>query len=66
VQVKSLKDVAAAEGHPEYAQSWPMPSTAVQSTAPIASEGNPGMAPAYPPNPAISIPITKAAPAAKK
>ncbi len=66
VQVQSLKDVAAAEGHPEYAQPWPMPSTAVQPTAPIASEGTPGMAPAYPPNPVISIPVTKAAPAAKK
>lgn len=66
VQVESLKDLAAAEGHPEYAQPWPMPSTAIQATPPIASEGMPGMAPAYPANPVISIPVTKAAPAAQK
>src|SRR6516225_63263 len=27
--VQSLKDAAAAEGHPEYAQPWALPSTAV-------------------------------------
>ena len=63
VQVKNLKDLAAAEGHPEYAQPWPMPSTAVKAYKPIASEGTPGMAPAYPADPKISIPISKQAPA---
>ena len=63
---ESLKDLAAAEGHPEYAQPWPMPSTAIQATPPIASEGMPGMAPAYPANPVITIPVTKAAPAANR
>jgi mono/diheme cytochrome c family protein len=32
-QVKSLSDLAADEGHPEYAGPWPMPDTAVYSTA---------------------------------
>jgi len=66
VQIKNLKDLAAAEGHPEYAQPWPLPSTAVDANKPIASEGTPGMAPAYPAPPAIKIPATKPAPAAQK
>ena len=64
--VENLKDLAAQEGHPEYAQPWPMPSTAVQAYKPIASEGTPGMAPAYPADPKISIPPSKPAPAAQK
>ena len=48
VQIKNLKEIADGEGHPEYAQPWPMPSTAVQAYKPIASQGTPGMAPAYP------------------
>jgi hypothetical protein len=66
VAIMNLKDIAAAEGHPEYAQPWPMPSTAIQATNPIASEGLPGMAPGYPANPKISIPVSKPAPAAAK
>jgi hypothetical protein len=65
-QIKDLKDLATDEGHPEYAQPWPMPQTAVQANKPIASEGTPGMAPAYPADPKISIPATKTAPAAQK
>lgn len=65
-QIKSLKDLAAEEGHPEYAQPWPMPSTAVTAYKPIAGEGTPGMAPAYPADPKISIPPSKPAPAAQK
>jgi mono/diheme cytochrome c family protein len=65
-QIKNLKDLAAEEGHPEYAQPWPMPSTAVDANKPIASEGTPGMAPAYPAPPAIKIPVTKPAPEAQK
>jgi mono/diheme cytochrome c family protein len=66
VQIRKLKDLAAAEDHPEYAQPWPMPATAIQATAPVAGEGTPGMAPAYPANPKISIPASKPAPAAQK
>ncbi len=66
VAIMNLKDIAAAEGHPEYAQPWPMPLTAIQATNPIASEGLPGMAPGYPANPKISIPVSKPAPAAAK
>jgi mono/diheme cytochrome c family protein len=65
-EVKNLKDLAAKEGHPEYAQPWPMPSTAVEPYKPIASEGTPGMAPAFPADPKISIPPSKPAPAAQK
>jgi mono/diheme cytochrome c family protein len=65
-QIKDLKDLATDEGHPEYAQPWPMPQTAVQANKPIVSEGTPGMAPAYPADPKISIPATKTAPAAQK
>ena len=66
-QVKSLKDVAAAEGHPEYAQPWALPASAVQAYHPITSEGNPGMAPANPADPGIKIPASKpATPAATK
>src|ERR1700689_3169643 len=46
-QIKDLKDLAAAEGHPEYAQPWGLPATAVQAYKPIAGEGTPGMAPPY-------------------
>ncbi len=65
-QIKNLKDLAAEEGHPEYAQPWPMPSTAVEAYKPMAGEGTPGMAPAFPADPKISIPQSKPAPAAQK
>ena len=65
-QIRNLKDLATEEGHPEYAQPWPMPSTAVEASKPIVGEGTPGMAPGYPAPPAIKIPITKPAPAAQK
>jgi len=58
VQVRSLKDIATEENHAEYAQPWPMPDTAVQAYKPIAGEGTPGMAPAYPADPKITIPKT--------
>jgi mono/diheme cytochrome c family protein len=64
VQVRSLKSLAEEENHPEYAQPWALPDTAVQAYKPIASEGNPAMAPANPADPAIKIPQSKpAAPA---
>jgi mono/diheme cytochrome c family protein len=66
VHVESLKDAATAEGHPEYAQPWALPSTAVQPYHPVTSEGTPGMAPANPADPKISIPLSKPAPSAAK
>jgi mono/diheme cytochrome c family protein len=57
-QVRDLKDLATEEGHPEYAQPFPMPSTAVQAYPPVAGEGTPGMAPGYPADPKIAIPKT--------
>jgi mono/diheme cytochrome c family protein len=66
-QVRDLKDLAAEAGHPDYAQPWTLPtSTGVQAYSPIKSEGTPGMAPANPADPKISIPATKTAPAAAK
>jgi hypothetical protein len=65
--VRDLQDLATEEGHPDYAQPWTLPSTAVQAYPPIKSEGTPGMAPANPPDPKIEIPATsKPAPAAAK
>jgi mono/diheme cytochrome c family protein len=67
VQVRDLKEVATEEGHPDYAQPWALPSTAVQAYPANKSEGTPGMAPANPPDPKIEIPATsKPAPAAAK
>lgn len=66
VEVRSLKSIAEDEGHPEYAQPWELPSTAIQAYKPIASEGTPAMAPAYPADPEISIPASKPAAAAAK
>ena len=57
-QFRNLKDIASGEGHPEYAQPWPMPTTAVTAYPPVAGQGTPGMAPAYPADPKISIPKT--------
>ena len=65
--VRDLKDIAKEENLPAgYAQPWTLPSTAVQAYPPITKEGTPGMAPAYPADPLISIPASKpAAPAGK-
>src|SRR5579863_5467540 len=65
-QVKNLKDLATDEGHPEYAQPFPMPSTAIEAYKPIAGQGTPGMAPAYPADPKITIPKTAVPPAGQK
>jgi len=64
VQVRDLKSIAAGEGHPEYAQPWALPATAVQANPHVAKEGIPGMAPANPADPAVKIPASKPAPAA--
>ena len=62
VHVENLKNIAQQQGLPPgYAQPWTLPSTAVQAYKPIASEGNPAMAPANPADPKISIPATKPA-----
>jgi mono/diheme cytochrome c family protein len=66
VKVQSLKDLAEGEGHPEYAQPWMLPSTAVQAYPHVTAEGTPGMAPANPADPKIVIPVSKPAPAAAK
>jgi hypothetical protein len=66
VQVRSLKSLAEEEGHPDYAQPWALPATAVQAYKPIGSEGTPGMAPANPADPAITIPHSNPAPAGQK
>jgi cytochrome c553 len=64
IQVQELKSLAAAKGHPEYAEPWAQPATAVQAYPHIAKEGTPGMAPANPADPAINIPASKPAAAA--
>ena len=64
VTIRSLKSLAEEEGHPEYAQPWALPATAVQAYEPVAGEGMPAMAPANPAYPAIKIPATKPAPVA--
>ena len=66
VKVQNLKDLAEGEGHPEYAQPWSLPSTAVQAYPPVKAEGTPGMAPANQADPKIVIPVSKPAPAAAK
>ena len=66
IHVQSLKDLATQEGHPEYAQPWALPATAVQAYAPRTNEGTPAMAPANPADPKIEIPASKPAPAAAK
>ncbi len=52
VKVQSLKDVATSNNLPaSFAEPWSYPATAVQAYPPIASEGNPAMAPADPADP---------------
>ncbi|MGA2352470.1 MAG: cytochrome c [Terracidiphilus sp.] len=66
VTVRSLKEIAAEGGHPEFAESWSLPATAIQAYPPDAKQGTPALAPANPADPAIRIPITKPVPAATK
>jgi mono/diheme cytochrome c family protein len=65
VQVQSLKDLATQQGHPDYAQPWTLPATAVQAYPPT-KEGTPAMAPGNPADPLIKIPASNPAPAAAK
>jgi hypothetical protein len=60
-QIRSLKSLAEEEGHPDYAQPWALPDTAVQAYPAAAGEGMPAMAPANPADPAIKIPESKPA-----
>ena len=65
--VRNLKDVATEAGLPAgYAEPWTLPSTAVQAYPPVAKEGTPAMAPAYPADPKIPISESKPAAAAAK
>jgi mono/diheme cytochrome c family protein len=66
-QVQNLKDIVAAKGYPEGSDApWSMPApTAIEAYPPDASQGTPGMAPAYPADPKVFIPHS-AAPAAAK
>jgi mono/diheme cytochrome c family protein len=67
VQVKSLKEVAVEHNLPEgYAEPWALPTTAIQAYPHETKQGTPGMAPANPADPLISIPVSKPAPAAAK
>ncbi len=61
VTVRSLKGIATDSGHPEYAQPWTLPATAIQAYPPVTKEGTPAMAPANPADPEIKIPVTKPA-----
>lgn len=66
-QVENLKDIAAKEKLPaSYAEPWALPATAVQAYPHVEKEGTPGMAPANPADPMISIPASKPAPVAGK
>jgi len=66
VRVEDLKAIAERSGHPEYANPWALPTTAVQAYPHDASQGTPGMAPANPGDPLIKIPASKPAAAAAK
>jgi hypothetical protein len=67
VQVENLKDVAASEHLPQsFAEPWTLPASAVQAYPPDTKQGYPGMAPAYPADPKITIPLSKPVPAAAK
>jgi mono/diheme cytochrome c family protein len=64
VRVESLQELAAKTGHPEYANPWTLPATAIQAYPHDAVQGTPALAPANPENPKIVIPASKPAPAA--
>jgi mono/diheme cytochrome c family protein len=66
VRIEDLKNIAARQGHPEFAQPWSLPASAVQARPQNPSEGTPGMAPGYPAYPKVSIPASKPVPAARK
>jgi len=67
VQVRNLSDIAEEQNLPAgYAKPWTLPASAVQAYPPVTKEGTPGMAPANPADPKISIPASKPAASAAK
>lgn len=67
VPVQNLKDVAAEEHLPEsFAEPWALPASAVQAFPRDVKQGYPAMAPAFPADPKLTIPLSKPAPAAGK
>jgi hypothetical protein len=66
IAVRDLKDIAGESGHPEFAEPWTLPITAIQAYPHDTTQGTPAMAPANPADPAIKIPTSKPAPAAAK
>jgi Cytochrome C oxidase, cbb3-type, subunit III len=64
-QVQNLNDLAAAEGHPDYAGPWPLPATAVNATPRTEIDaGAPGVAANQPE--AKNTPAAKSKPGASK
>jgi len=62
VEVKNLKDIAQEKHLPAgFAEPWVLPSTAIQAYPAVTKEGYPAMAPGYPADPAIKIPVGKPA-----
>jgi len=61
VQIRNLKEIATEDGHPEFAEPWTLPSTAIQAYPHDAKQGTPAMAPANPADPTIKIPLSKPA-----
>ena len=57
-KVEALKDIALSKGLPEgFAEPWSMPAlTATEAYPADKSQGEPGMAPAYPGDPKVFIP----------
>ncbi|MGA2886559.1 MAG: cytochrome c [Terracidiphilus sp.] len=66
VQIRSLKEIAAESGHPEFAEPWTLPATAVQALPNDVRQGNPALAPTGPADTKITIPLSKPAAAAAK
>jgi hypothetical protein len=61
VQIRNLKEIATEDGHPEFAEPWTLPSTAIQAYPHDVKQGTPAMAPANPADPTIKIPLSKPA-----
>lgn len=67
VEVRNLSDIAVEQNLPaSYAKPWTLPDSAIQAYPPVTKEGTPGMAPANPADPKISIPASKPAGSAAK
>jgi mono/diheme cytochrome c family protein len=65
--IDNLEDIARRNNLPaSYAQPWMLPDTYVQAYPHPPGQGTPGMSPANPADPTISVPTSKPAPAAQK